>query len=393
MLPLDYHYASAGSSSTNKVGVNLPGLILHEWIARHGGSENVVAALLDGFPDAELACLWNDAPDRFASRRVTESVLAKTGLRRHKAGALPIMPLVWKTIRLPAFDWLLISSHAFAHQAADHAMRRDVPAFVYAHTPARYLWAPTLDERSRHPLAKMGAMALRHIDSASVVKTATFAANSNFVAERMNRAWGVDAQTIYPPIAIERLHSRPDWSQELDEGDSLTLQELPTTFVLGASRFVKYKQLERVIRLGELCNLPVVLAGSGPEHAALLARAATASVPVSVVLKPSDKLLYALYERATLFAFPPVEDFGIMPVEAMALGTPTIVNELGGAAESVRIVEGGVTASWHDDDALRSAVDQALSLDMTAARANSARFSEASFVGSIKRWMDLGPQE
>ena len=93
-----------------------------------------------------------------------------------------------------------------------------------------------------------------------------------------------------------------------------------------------YKNLTRVIEAGEAVGLPVVLAGSGPEEPVLREVAARASTDVTFVPGPSDAMLFSLYQSATAFIFPAVEDFGIMPVEAMACGTPVIAYEVGGAS-------------------------------------------------------------
>ena len=140
---------------------------------------------------------------------------------------------------------------------------------------------------------------------------------------------------IHPPVQIERIQSVPCWRDRLEPDELAQLDALPDGFVLGASRFIPYKRLEDVIQVGEAVGRPVVLAGKGPDLPDLQEAAAAAAVPVHFVLAPSDALLYALYQPTALFVFPAVEDFGIMPVEAMAAGAPVLAQAEGGAAESV----------------------------------------------------------
>src|SRR5256885_922448 len=109
----------------------MTGLIVHEWVGAHGGSEKVVDAMLEAFPAAELLCLWNDAADRFPSVKVRESWLARTPLRRNKALALPLMSRTWRRTNISEYDWALVSSHLFAHHIAYNGRRRKVPTFVY----------------------------------------------------------------------------------------------------------------------------------------------------------------------------------------------------------------------------------------------------------------------
>jgi glycosyltransferase involved in cell wall biosynthesis len=170
--------------------------------------------------------------------------------------------------------------------------------------------------------------------------------------------------------------------------DADILAGLPTEYVLGASRFVRYKRLDLVIEAGEAVGLPVVLAGSGPEEGLLRERAATARTPVHFVLKPSNELLYALFQNALVFVFPAVEDFGIMPVEAMACGTPTIVGRLGGAVESVSLLDGGAVFEVPAADEFRRAIDKAAASDRgTTLSERTSRFSRQRFRREVQSWV------
>ncbi|WNY33457.1 hypothetical protein Q9Q99_15595 [Curtobacterium flaccumfaciens] len=113
-----------------------------------GGAERVLDAMADEYPDADLFGLWNDAPGRYPGRRVIESALAPTPLRGRKALAVPFLPALWSHgLRdLGLYDWALVSSHLFAHQARVPGVDPE-RQFTYVHTPARYLWNPELDAR------------------------------------------------------------------------------------------------------------------------------------------------------------------------------------------------------------------------------------------------------
>lgn len=368
----------------------MAGLIIHEWIEQHGGSENVVDEMAAAFPDADIHCLWNNAPDRYPGRSVTESWLARTPLRKSKAAALPFMPATWAATRVSQADFVLISSHAFAHHAGGRQEVDGPERFVYVHTPARYLWAPELDVRGGNVIARAVAPALRRIDRKRAQDGATFAANSDYIRERMEHAWGVDATVIHPPVRVEYLQSVASWADQLDSADEYVFSTLPKEFILGASRFVDYKRLDVAIRAGELSGLPVVLAGAGPQYAELQAIADRASVPVMFMTRPSDKLLFALYQAASLLVFAAVEDFGIMPVEAMALGTPVLVVAEGGASESVLALDGGAVIDSLEDAALAAAVDQALKIDMARAELVAGEhFGSVRFVKQLTAW--VGP--
>lgn len=363
----------------------MPGMLVHEWIARSGGSENVLEAMSKVYPDAPIVCLWNDSDDRFAPGRVTETWLARTPLRRSKALALPFMPLTWAHVPGRA-DWVLISSHLFAH----HARFRGAPAarrFVYVHSPARYIWTPELDRRGAGLPAKLAAALLKPLDRRRAHETPNFAANSEFVRQRISDTWGVPSRVIYPPVDVTRIQSVPSWADQLPPDERRVLDALPTDFVLGASRFIPYKRLDQAIRAGELTGTPVVLAGDGPELEQLRGRAASSDTSVDFVLAPSTPLLYALYERCSVYVFPPVEDFGIMPVEAMAAGAPVVANSVGGAAESVVQGVTGALTDFETDEALRDAVTTARATQRAARLARARDFSSERFASEIKNWV------
>lgn len=368
----------------------MTGLIVHEWIARHGGSENVLQCMVDEYPDADIFCLWNEAQDRFPGARISESWLAKSPLRHSKALALPFMPAAWESVDLEPYEWVLVSSHLFAHHVGARPARRQAVMNVYVHTPARYIWVPELDARGQNVIGRVVAPLLRRLDKNRASDGARFAANSKFIQERIRNTWGRDSTVIYPPVAVDTVQRVANWADRLSPSEEDILGSLPDDFVLGASRFVPYKNLTRVIEVGEAIGVPVVLAGAGPQRSELETRASESTVPVSIVDSPSNELLYSLYQRAMLYVFPPIEDFGIMPVEAMALGTPTLVNAVGGAAESVHLLDGGSTMTSVDPVELRLAADQALSKDMSGVMVRATMFSEESFKENIRNWLASG---
>lgn len=365
----------------------MPGVLVHEWIAPAGGSENVLEAMSRIYPEADIVCLWNDSAGRFSGRRVTESWLARSPLRRSKVAALPFMPVAWRGLANRDYDWALISSHLFAHHVRFNRQDRDFRRFVYVHTPARYLWNPELDARGSSIPVRAAASLLRPLDRRRAQAPTAYAANSRFVRTRIRAAWGVDARVIYPPVDIEQIQSVADWATRVEEPEAAVLAGLPGDFVFGASRFIPYKRLDLVIKVGETVGRPVVLAGHGPELPALRAAAATASVPVRIVESPSTELLYALYQAALLYVFPAVEDFGIMPVEAMAAGAPVLGPMLGGAAESVEAGRTGALVDFASANQIRAGFDTALATRRQDRLERARRFSAARFADEITAWV------
>lgn len=359
------------------------GLIAHEWIAKHGGSENVAEAMGRAFPDADVYTLWSDAEERMADHRVRETWLARTPLRRSKAAALPFMSSAWRHIDVSEYDFVLASSHVFAHHVGGAEVRRK---YAYVHTPARTIWAPDQDSRGANALVRALSPSFRRLDLRFVSPTVEYAANSRYIQRRIASVWGRDSVVIHPPVDVSTIRAA---SASFTSGDLEVLAGLPSEFVLGASRFVPYKRLDLVLSAAQEARLPAVLAGSGPMREELERLASQGRTPVHFVESPSDGLLHELYRRSKVFVFPAVEDFGIMPVEAMAAGTPVVVYREGGASESVEITGGGVVVNDLDAGTLAKAIQEAARLDVTEIPERvEQNFGEAVFAARLLNWMD-----
>ncbi|WP_084099576.1 glycosyltransferase [Demequina sp. NBRC 110051] len=362
----------------------MTGLIVHEWFEHHGGAEKVLKAMADTFPQAAVRVLWSDVEAPLGPRLVSESWIARTALRRSKVAALPFMPITWRARDYSqGHDWMLVSSHLFAH----HARSRGIPKYVYAHTPARYIWEPSGDGRGNSAAARAASALLRPLDRQRAREAIAIAANSEYVRQRIRRTWGRDATVIYPPVAVERLQVGTPWRDKVAPLERARLSTLAPEFIFGASRFVPYKRLDAVIAAGEELGMPVVLAGRGPDEARLRSIAVSARVPVEFVVAPSDEMLFALFEAAAVFVFPPTEDFGIVPVEAMALGTPVIASKFGGAGESVLRCDGGALVDPDVEGEWTRAWREVQEVDRIAMQDAARYFDDARFSAELAEWI------
>ncbi|HYJ49187.1 MAG TPA: glycosyltransferase [Microbacterium sp.] len=361
----------------------MTGLLVSEWIEATGGAERVLDRLAGLFPDADMLCLWNDAPERFSGRRLRDTWLAGTPLRGHKALALPLMPATWRVPQY-GYDWAIVSSHAFAHHV--NVGSPDVAKYVYVHTPARYLWAPELDARGANRAARVAGPLLRAIDRRAAKEATSIAANSRYVADRVERSWDRPATVIHPPVDVTWIQGG-GWAHLLTDEDRRVLDSLPADFVLGVSRFIPYKRLDVVMKTGELLGLPVVIAGEGPLDGHLRAMAEDVTVPVHFSVQCSDALVYALMERARVFVFPPIEDFGMVAVEAMATGTPVMANRIGGAGESVEDGVGGALFDPRSPAEIRAAAEACAGLSSAQIAAHAQRFDASEFDRALEDWV------
>lgn len=366
------------------------GLLVHEWIEPAGGAEKVLDVFVDLFPNSDLFCLWNDAPKRYSTITVKESWLAKTPLRKRKSLALPLLSTLWRQVSLPDYNWALISSHLFSHHVASNKALADTPTFVYAHTPARYIWEPSLDDRANGLLAKSISPYLRQIDRRMAQQPQKIAANSNFVRSRIEATWNRESDVIYPPVDVQRISERHVWGESLSAEERHTLSTLPAEFILGASRLVPYKRLDAVIKMGIATKTPVVIAGDGPDMDRLRSLALGSPSPVVFLGQVTDPMLFELYSRTIAYIFPPIEDFGIMPVEAMAAGSPVIAGMVGGASETVVHGRTGSLVDFGSSHEMRLALDAAASVSRSACIERAWTFDTNVFTKKIVSWLASG---
>ncbi|MEG2777739.1 MAG: glycosyltransferase [Aurantimicrobium sp.] len=363
----------------------MTGVIVHEWIEEIGGSENVLDEIALVFPDAPIYCLWNDAPERFAPGRVRESWLAKTPLRKVKPLALLFMPFVWRRLKIDFQpDWILASTHLFAHHAKFVGIK-PVNKFAYVHSPARYIWSPELDSRGKSIFVRLVAPVLKAIDTKRAKELSSIAANSSTVQSRIQKYWNRDSRVIYPPVDVDFFK---EGNTQLSSDEKLVLESLPETFVLGASRFVPYKRLDLALKYGKVTQLPVVLAGNGPDYADLVTLSEMSPGDhIQIIQSPSSQLLKALFTKAKVLVFGAVEDFGIMPVEAMAAGTPVIGPTVGGVSETVLDGKTGILLAEFSEKEIIAADVSLGAISEKACVHRADEFSSEQFRQQLREWV------
>jgi glycosyltransferase involved in cell wall biosynthesis len=290
--------------------------------------------------------------------------------RDHLGIALPLMPLAWRALGTGKYDAVLSSHHAFAHS---NRLTVDGPHLSYVHAPARYIWTPEIDPRGASRAARLAARPLQRVDRAAATRVTSYAANSEEVAARIARFWNREAIVINPPVRVGYFASGADLTGARE-------------YVLGVGRWIGYKNLHLVVEAGARAGLPVKIAGGGPERDRIAAIAAAAKVPVDLVERPTDDELRELYQRAAVLVFPAVEDFGIVPVEAQAAGTPVVAIGKGGARETVLDGVSGVLTESVDVGELADGIQAAIGMDPKACQQSAQRFSEERFRERLRAW-------
>ncbi|WP_243707864.1 glycosyltransferase [Micromonospora sp. KC606] len=349
--------------------------LVHEWFTVAGGAESVFLAMADLLPSAQRFVLWADQDVPAEELMLRESWLGRTPLRRSKALALPLMPLAWRAWNGPRFDVVVSSSHAFAHTAR-FGPPEQTRHLSYVHSPARYVWSPGLDARGGNPLLAVPRRTLQAVDVRLSRHVHAYAANSWEVRERIRRFWKRDAVVIHPPVDVEFFASAPP-----------AQRDQPRDYLLGAGRWVPYKNFDLMIEIAEAVGMPLVIAGAGPEEPRLRRLAGRGTTPVTFEERPTRERLRELYWGAYALLFPAHEDFGIVPVEAQACGTPVIGLRSGGLLETVVDGETGALVQSTDPRAYADAVRMVMRLDPHRMRRKATQFSPQRFRDRMSEWI------
>lgn len=346
--------------------------IVHYWLVTMRGGERVVDALLDLYPDADL---YTHVVDRDAiTPRLAARVKGTTfvnripGARTHYQKLLPLMPMALERLDLSAYD-LVISSEGGPTKGI--IPRADALHVCYCHSPMRYVWVMPEAYLATLPavVRSFAAWLLHRIrlwDVTTAARVDHFVANSNTVARRIHKFWRRKATVVFPPVEVERFAIAPDG---------------PDDYYLFASQLVGYKRADLAIQAVAGTNRRLIVVGEGGEEATLRKTA-----PANVVFRGrvSDEELARLYARCRALLFCAEEDFGIVPVEAMACGRPVIAFGRGGARDSVI---DGVTGLFFDaqtSESLRAALDRFEAnpeqFDPVAIREHAETFARDRFV-------------
>jgi glycosyltransferase involved in cell wall biosynthesis len=353
-------------------GVSLA--LCHEWLGARHGSEKTFEAMARAFPAADLYALtWNRSSGlSFGGRAVRTTFLDRVGpLRDRRMLQLPLMPVAWRYSTRRHYDMVVTSSHACAKgfRPARRALH-----LSYCYTPMRYLWLSSIDTRRRASRATAPVeRALRAWDLASVRWVDEFAAISTVVSRRIGELYGRPSRVIHPPV--DTSHYTPGGAK----GE----------FALAVSRMVPYKRLDLAIRACHRARHPLVVAGAGPDEPALRALAAELGADVRFVMEPDDDRLRELYRAADVVVFPAEEDFGIVPVEAQACGTPVVALARGGTVDTVIPGVTGVLVPGQDEESLASGIEDVLNgaFDPAACRRSAERFSATVFEDRFVAWV------
>ncbi len=348
--------------------------IIHYWLISMRGGEKVLEALCELYPEADIYTHVYD-PDAM-SETIKKHTIHTTFInklpfaKRFYQKYLSLMPAALEALDLSNYD-LIISSES--GPAKGILCSAQTPHLCYCHTPMRYLW-----DYYHHYLAtskgitrfffKRLAPFLRQWDLMSSYRVDHFIANSHNVAQRIKRIYGRESTVIYPPVDVGK------FDPHQPRGD----------FYLVLGQITAYKRVDLAISLFSKSGKPLIIAGGGDRLTGL---------PDNIIVKGSvtPEEGKTLLQTAKALIFPGEEDFGIVPVEAIAAGTPVLAYGKGGALETVQDGVSGLFFHEQTVEDLEKCVEKfeksAHLFNVDTMHESIMRFDKSCFLDQIKAYI------
>lgn len=362
--------------------------IVTDWLVTYAGAERVVKEFIDLYPTAELYSVIDFLNDE--ARKQLNNKQAKTTFiqnlpfsRTNYQKYLPLMPLAIEQLDVTSHDVVLSSSHAVAKGVLTGP---DQLHLSYVHSPIRYAWdlqhqylrESFLNKGIKGTLAKILLHKMRIWDYRTANGVDHFIANSKFIARRIKKVYGRDADVIYSPVDVERF----------------TLNENKENYYFTASRLVPYKRIDLIVEaFSHMPDKKLLVIGDGSEMNKIKSKA---SKNIEILGYQPNSVMQEHMKNAKAFVFAAEEDFGITPVEAQACGTPVIAYGKGGALETVRpLGQNSATGLFFGKQDVTSIVEAVNKFEISISelqpadcRSNALKFSAQRFKDEMGRYIE-----
>ena len=369
---------------------NLKIALIHDYLREYGGAERVLEALHELYPSAPVFVSFVDEKamgihwQRFADWDIRQTWFAKIPLIKKLYSPLRVLvDKAFMSLNLSEYDLVISSSNAFEAKAVQV---KNGTHLCYCHTPPRALYGySTMTDWKKNPLIKFGGAIINHymriIDFKHAQKVDHFIANSQETKRRIEKFYRRESKVIHPPVNMVTKEQLKKYQQQ-------AAKKYPTNYYLYISRLSFSKHPELAVQAANQLVINLKVAGSGKMELKLKEMAGNNIEFMGAV---NDEQLHLLLAGAKGLIYPVAdEDFGIVPVEAMAHGVPVIAHKSGGPLETVVDGETGV---FFDDLTVEGLIKALNKFEKTKFNVekifkHAQQFSKSNFEKNISQFID-----
>jgi len=366
--------------------------LVHDQLSEFGGSERVLVALKEIFPQADVFTLVYN-PKKLGPHK---DIIKKWKIKTSWFDKIPIIrnfyspfrfltPLIWESFDFSKYDLVISSSGSWMSKGIK--TKKPTIHISYVHHPPRYLYGyETAIEWKKYLPVRIYAYLVNHFlriwDFYSSERPDYLIANSEETQSRIKRFYHRDSVVIYPPVNIPQLIST-NFNQ---------FQPVSTNYYLTISRLAKAKHIDILIKAANKMRFNLKIIGTGRDEKYLKS---IAGKTVEFLGNISDDQFKKIFKNAKAFLFASRdEEFGIAPVEAMGYGLPVIAYNSGGIPEYVK---DGINGFLFDKLAPESLIEKIKKLETLdknkilemkkQARKTAENFSKENFKKNIRSFL------
>jgi glycosyltransferase involved in cell wall biosynthesis len=358
--------------------------LIHDWYYINGGAEKVLRsfnniwndfdhfALIDFLDEKDRANIFTGKNNKVKTSFIQKLPTAKSNHRKF----LQLFPLAIEQFDLSEYDLIISSSASIAKGVITNSNQLHIS---YIHSPMRYAWDLYHQYFKESNLTGVKGWYARKVlskirlwDVISTNRVDYIIANSQYIAKRIKKVYRRNSRVIYPPVDI----------------DSFFLETEKDDYYVTASRLVSYKKVNLIVSaFSKMLDKKLIVIGEGPEMKKIKSLATT---NVTVLGHVSFAEMVKYLQKAKAFIFAAEEDFGIVPVEAQACGTPVLAYGKGGVLETVK---DGISGSFFYDQSEKSIIEgvkkvENITFDPKLVRKNAEKFSRERFEKEFKQTVE-----
>ena len=349
--------------------------LVHDYLTQRGGAERVFELLSKRYPEADIFTSLYDQQKSidFGERIVNTTFLQKIpGAAKYFRLMAPLYFPAFRTLNLQNYDLIISSSTSFAKAVRKKPQARHI---CFCHNVTRFLWDTETylreygDYRYFAPLIEKVFQMMRNVDLKYSQEPDLYIANSSVVGHRIRKIYGKQAIVINYPI----------------DTNNFVFSDTKDEYYLASARMISYKRLDIIVEAFNWLGWHLLISGEGPELERLKSKALG---NIQFLGHVSDGQRKDLFSRAKSIIVAALEDYGLVPVEANASGTPVIAYGAGGVLDTQIPGKTGVLFKRQTPDSLQTALLEAggISWNYENIRNHAVNnFSEQAFFSKVEQ--------